>query len=257
MPFRLINPDNRFLSWSTSDFSLYGGQPDPVVTQSLSAVQGGAEAQPHSASGQLAVPIPNEGDQPSVPMNDPANDSSGRENSGPANAVVPPHQATTADSGHGASPPIAEIAPSSSGVIQPIATQALHDGAALPSSADHVAEGAHSGDSFGLPIFVPPILDLLSHDENILTGALDGTQTLFDLAGSDPVAGLTTLTNLVSTAEVFDLREASLHSSDALLPVSADTAETGDDASALLGDTALHAADTAHGLDAHHILGGL
>jgi hypothetical protein len=286
--YALLKPDNRLLTWSTQDVSLYGVQPtagvvvaraDPSLseTDALGAAHG-ATATSHGADNI----------QPAAFLTP----QSGNEHVGGA-----PHTSPTVDIGHSFAP-LADSAASSSETGAPQIGISHGSGppgagffgsdhaAASPSSpngqssADHAPiaaafAGALADGDGGIGASLSAAMDAVSHAPLDAVGQLaadltsptpvdtliaPASDTLHDIAGIDPAAGISTLVSMVQSDNLFDLRDATApdvfgQSNSIVDTLSTDIAEA---APALLGDNDHH--DSVLPVIDHHgdgLLGGL
>lgn len=268
----LIDTTNRLLGWSTSDFSLYGGQ---------AAVTIGAPATFPQHSDALTVPDPaaaSRSADPQVPL----------ARAEAIEAAVQPHDAPLGgvhftpfipapiQFGDPTHPQGFDAAvPAATGSGTPVLPmEALHAPAIVPAgftppvlAVEQPATEAPALASFaGLTAPVLEAGETLDHAISTITAttdsllgdmrdAIDALPSVSDILtdtdtvsatdeflGSDPIAGVATLVSMVDSTDAFDLAHAGLDVPDVAASVSTLDA-LADDAPSLLGDVA-HDADT-------------
>lgn len=239
----LLNPDNRFLSQSTQDFGLYGGQtPAELQFSRADVAEAAVETGPEpkstptpeistdDAAEALAIPAaPTDFVETSVAL------SFGSAPIAPAaipltvTPLVPPDVNTVPVSTGSVFAPIVmpqsvpaqvpEAAPAESGagsvttIVPPVENVFADVGDTVAGVTNSVAQVAETVAEAAKP--VTEIVDTLLVDplDAATSGPLtDSTlsfteDTLSDLTGSDPLGGVATLVSLVSVEDVFDVAD--------------------------------------------------
>jgi hypothetical protein len=225
----LFNPDNRQLGNSAGDLSLYGGQseaafsipqaPDPPPEMDGGAIVQSVSPSPGPANGTIGAPT--------GPADSGADD---RPETAPATSfltspVTAMPQPLPPDLSEGISPVQSAWSPAAPGAGAP--SSFLQQGGAqsgdaplgitqVASPAGSVAEAAEPAfhtvsDLLEAPAIAAPLLSTVGDVATVTVGAV--TDTLEDLAGTDPLGGVATLVSLISVSDMFDL-----HPVDAPMP---------------------------------------
>jgi hypothetical protein len=194
------------------DFGLYGAQPDTQVAfrpasnegaaSDLAPVSGGASAAPSAAPEGLIASAFRSSEAPVV-TGEGASAASSPTAFRPGEPGFEPLQPSSSGSSTAPAAPEA-LAPA---VPPALASSPAEEPASIASSpvtSEPVATSAAAGGLDALPAAAQPVSTVVG---GVGETAGDLTQ---DLLGSDPAAGLATLVALVSTADIFDLKQAGI-----------------------------------------------
>lgn len=227
----LFNPDNRLLGSAIGDLGMYGGQNNErfSVHEARDDAAASLAGAPPAEAAPGSIPattndLPLALDVDDTPALQP---DSGAGTVAPTAFMIAPTTADFAPVQYIASnpvvapvQPVAAPAETGSGSLAPVLDASAPEGAVTAAHVEPLSDGPLMGPAADLldNLAAEPILggvtgvvdDVLAPVAGLIGGALTGVAGLVDdtlegLAGSDPLAGVETLVNLVAGSDTFDL----------------------------------------------------